>query len=93
MVKIEIVSTTVNEKAGTAKRTGKQYHIREQGAYVHVLDEAGKPARYPVACVVPLEEDAPPYQPGMYQIDPRSVYVGDFQRVQIGRLRLMALPK
>lgn len=91
MIRIEVVSTTVDEKHGTSRKSGKPYAIREQNAYAHVLDESGKPAKYPVQCRIGLEENAPPYTPGMYQLDPRSIFVGEFGRLSIGRLRLVPL--
>ena len=86
MIRIEIVSTAVEEKSGN--KNGKDWRIREQAGYAFLVDEQGKPHKYPVACVIPLEKDAPAYQPGFYTLDPKSLYVGDFRRLEIGRLRL-----
>jgi hypothetical protein len=90
MIKIEVVSTEFDEKSGTSQRN-KPYTIREQAAYAHVLDAQGKPGKYPVACKLPLEADQPPYQPGFYTVDPRSVVVGDFGRLGFGRVKLQPL--
>ena len=90
MIKIEVVSTLFDEKSGTGKN-GKPYVIREQGAYAHVLDEQGKPGKYPVACKLALEGDQPPYQPGFYTFDGRAVFVGDFGRLSLGRVKLTPL--
>ncbi len=86
MIRVEVVSTTVDERSGN--KNGKNWTIREQGAYAHLLDDQGKPMKYPVACSVPLDREAPPYQPGFYTLDMRSVYVGDFRRLELGRVRL-----
>ena len=86
MIRIEIVSTVVDERSGN--KNGKNWQIREQSAYAHLLDEHSKPFKYPVACSIPLEKDAPPYQPGFYALDLRSVYVGDFRRLELGRVKL-----
>jgi hypothetical protein len=80
----------VDERHGTSKG-GKAWTIREQGAYAHVLDKDGKAAKYPVATKINLEPDAAPYQPGFYTLDPRSIFVGDFQQMQLGRVKLMPL--
>jgi hypothetical protein len=87
MIRIEVVSSTVDERSGT--KNGKDWLIREQEAYAHLLDEHGKPRKYPVACSIPLEKDAPPYQPGFYTLDLRSIYVGDFRRLELGRVKLV----
>lgn len=87
MIRIEIVSSTVDERSGN--KNGRNWVIREQGAYAHLLDEHGKPLKYPVACLVPLEKDAPPYPLGFYTLDLRSVYVGEFRRLELGRVKLL----
>ncbi len=86
MIRIEIVSTEVDEKSGN--KNGKDWRIREQEAYAHLIGQDGKPGKYPVACSIQLDKDAPAYQPGFYTLDPRSLYVGDFRRLELGRLRL-----
>ena len=87
MIRIEVVSTVVDERSGN--KNGKNWLIREQGAYAHRLDENSKPLKYPVACSIPLEKDAQPYQPGFYTLDLRSVYVGEFRRLELGRVKLV----
>ena len=87
MIRIEVVSSTFDERSGV--KNGKSWVIREQAAYAHLLDETGKPHKYPVACSIPLEKDAPAYQPGFYTLDLRSVYVGDFRRLELGRVKLV----
>ena len=86
MIRIEVVSSTVDERSGN--KNGKDWLIREQSAYAHLLDEYGKPFKYPVACSIPLEKDAPAYQAGFYTLDLRSIYVGDFRRLELGRVKL-----
>ena len=87
MIRIEVVNTTVDERSGN--KNGKNWLIREQAAYAHLLDEFGKPMKYPVACSIPLEKEAQPYQPGFYTLDLRSIYVGDFRRLELGRVKLV----
>ena len=87
MIRIEVVNTSVDERSGN--KNGKNWVIREQAAYAHLLDDQGKPMKYPVACTLPLEKDAPPYQAGFYTLDARSIYVGDFRRLELGRVRLL----
>ena len=87
MIRIEVVNTTVDERSGN--KNGKNWLIREQSAYAHLLDEFSKPLKYPVACTIPLDKDAAPYQPGFYTLDMRSVYVGDYRRLELGRVKLV----
>ena len=87
MIRIEIVSSSVDERSGN--KNGKDWLIREQGAWAHLLDDSGKPLKYPVACSIPLEKDARPYGEGFYTLDPRSIYVGDFRRLELGRVKLV----
>ncbi len=87
MIRIEIVSTNVDEKSGN--KNGKDWKIREQSAWAHLLDEFGNPEKYPVACSITLEKNAPAYAPGFYTLDPRSLYVGNFRQLEIGRVRLI----
>jgi len=92
MIKVEIDSKSIDERSGTSQK-GKPYLIREQIAYAHTLGEDGKPGKYPVRCKIGLEEKQAPYEPGFYSIDPRCFIVGDFDRVSIGRLRLIPQTK
>jgi hypothetical protein len=87
MIRIEVVSPHVEERSGI--KDGKNWLIREQSAYAFVLDPEGNPAKYPVACSIMLEKNDRPYQPGFYTLDPRSIYVGDFRRLELGRLKLL----
>lgn len=87
MIKIEVESSTVDERSGV--KNGKPWTIREQGAYAHILDEFGKPGKYPVRCRLGLEDKAPAYQPGMYTFDARAIIVGDFDRLGLGRVKLV----
>jgi hypothetical protein len=89
VIKIEVSSGAVDEKRGTGRASGRAYVIREQSAYAFVVGEDGKPAKYPVACKLPLEDDQPAYAPGMYTFDARAVIVGDFGRLALGRVKLV----
>ena len=91
-IRIEVADdTSVTTKSGTSKKNGSAYTIHEQTAYAHVLDENGKPGKYPVKCKVPLDDPDKHYRPGFYTVDPRSFYVGDFDSLGVGRLRLVPI--
>lgn len=88
MIRIEVDKPTVTEKHGTSAK-GRPYTIREQVAYAHVIDEDGKPGKYPVKCRLSLGDDQPPYAPGMYTLAPASVKVGDYDRLELDRVQLV----
>jgi len=87
MIKIEVDSTTVDERSGV--KNGKPWTIREQAAYAHVLGDDGKAGKYPVRCRLSLEDKQAAYAPGMYTFDARAVIVGDFDRLGLGRVKLV----
>ena len=94
MIDIEVKSAYVNTKSGVSAKSGKPYSIREQEAYAHVYGRDCKPAPYPVRVNLSLEDDQPPYQPGLYTLSPVCVYVDRFGSLSLARPKLMpAQPK
>ena len=83
-MKIIIKSDAVNVRNGMS-RSNKQYSIREQQA---ALDNGGD---FPHPFVLNLEDKQPAYPPGEYTLDPSSVYVGDFNKLTLGRVKLLPL--
>lgn len=73
MLKIEIKSTEVVNKSGTAARSGKPYSINEQSAYFH---QPGK--EYPIEINITLQDGQNSYAPGFYDLDESSFFVGRF---------------
>jgi len=86
MIRIEATAKVIT-KAGTSK-AGKPYSIREQVCYAHLLDDDGKPGKYPQLCHLSLSDDQDAYAPGDYMLDPRSVIVGDFHALGLKRIAL-----
>lgn len=84
-LKIEVKSTEVETRTGTSPRTGKPYTIRSQVAYAFTLERNGQPRSYPERISLNLEDNDQPYPVGVYYLDDRSVYVGDFGRLMLGR--------
>ncbi|WP_109014409.1 single-stranded DNA-binding protein [Novimethylophilus kurashikiensis] len=84
-LKIEIKSAEIETRHGTSARTGKPFTIRSQIAYAHTLERNGTPRAYPERISINLEDDDQPYPVGTYTLDDRSVYVGDFGRLMLGR--------
>ena len=81
-VKIEIKSGEVLQRAGTGK-DGKPYAFREQIGWLDTGEE------YPHKIRVPVEQGKAPYPPGNYVMDPSCLYVGKFNKLSLGRLRLL----
>ena len=75
MIKITVAQSTVKEISGTAKGTGKPYHLRFQAAYAHTVDKDGNTPPYPEKFEVILDKDAPPYAPGDYTLHPSAIYI------------------
>lgn len=90
MIKIEISSASFDAKNGVSARTGKAYSIREQEGWAFLTDRDGKPQPHPQRIKLTLADDQPPYNPGVYQLDPSSIFVGDFAQLNI-RARLRPL--
>lgn len=73
MIKIEVKSTELRQKAGTGKKSGKAYSFREQSAWAHL---PGKP--YPVEIVLTRNDNEPAFPVGVYDLSPESFYVDGF---------------
>ena len=91
MIRIEIRSSEVKVKSGVARNSGKPYEIRSQEGYAHTVDKDGKARPYPQQIEVPLEKDQAAFGPGSYAIAPGSLYVGEYNRLMLGRLLLVPL--
>lgn len=90
MIDIEIESTSVKTKSGVAAKTGKAYSIREQQAWAYLLHpDTKQKQKHPVSIVLTLEDNQEPYPTGSYIMHPASIYVGSFDRLNIGRIQLM----
>ena len=76
--RIEITSMSIDVRNGTSQRTGNAYSIRSQIAYLH---QEGVP--YPTMLKINLEENASPYQIGMYDLDSSSLVIGRYDDLQL----------
>lgn len=83
-MKIEIRDS--RDIARQGEKNGRRWQIREQVGYIHLVD---KP--YPVEIRFSLDADQPPYPAGEYEISESTFFVGKFQRLEVGRLRLVPL--
>ncbi|WP_193076136.1 single-stranded DNA-binding protein [Pseudomonas sp. FME51] len=73
----EIHSTFVNERTGKSARTGNDYKLREQEAWVQIGD-----APYPQKTKVMLDEGQAAYAPGKYMLHERSFSIGKYDSLQ-----------
>lgn len=91
MIKIEIktgVATTRNVNVSKGRNAGTVMQMTEQEAWAFTVDQQGTPHPYPSRIVLDIEQGAQPYPPGFYTIAPASVYVGDFSKLKLGRVKL-----
>ena len=91
MFRIEIADTNVKRMKGTSKRTGNDYDMAMQEAYLH------KGGKYPEKFEVPLlkndkGEFAPPYAVGYYVPSAESYEVRD-GRFSINAFELRLVPE
>lgn len=93
MIRIEITEAVIEHRQQTAKNGGKVYDFYTQKAFAFLPDSLGKVGKYPQQIEISHDKDSPAYQVGMYTLDPRSLFVGDFHKLAIGRLKLAPLPK
>lgn len=82
-IKIKVNSTEVEKKTGVNGRG--PWEIIEQEAFMFKTGD-----EFPEKIVLTLDKGAQPYQPGMYELDEKSVYVGQFKQPQL-RMRLKPL--
>lgn len=77
MLKVEIDSTSLNERKGISSKTQRPYHLRMQTAYLHIVDLDGKPAKYPEKFELMLDSEQAPFPPGFYLLHPSAISVDD----------------
>lgn len=75
MIKVTVYQQPVREMSGTARESGKPYHMRIQTAYAHIVDEQGTALPVPEKFEIILDKDAQPFAPGEYTLHPSSLYL------------------
>jgi hypothetical protein len=83
MLKVSITTTAIQIKSGISSKTGKPYEIREQPAWIFLVDEQGKQQPYPVSFMLMLEKNQAPYALGDYVLHSSSLQSGRFGSLQI----------
>jgi len=83
MLKVSITTNNVQVKKGVSNKTGKPYEIREQPAWVWLIDEQGKQQPHPVTFMLLLDRDQAAYALGDYILLPSSIESGRFGSLHI----------
>jgi len=92
MIRIEIKSGQFRTKEGVSKGTGKPWKMVEQQIYIHGFYQNGFPSDVPRASTIQLDNEKPvPYPVGLYAIGDESMFFGDFDKFQMGRIKLVPL--
>lgn len=76
-VVFEIHSNMVHERKGKSQRTGNDYNIRTQEAWVQIGD-----APYPQKTKITLGDGQTAYHPGNYELHDRSFSIGKYEAFQ-----------
>lgn len=90
MISIEIKSDQVTSKTGLSKRTGQNYSMREQEAWAFLIGQQdGRQQPFPTRIILTLDDNQIPFSVGSYNLDPASIFVGQFYRLSLGKLKLV----
>ena len=92
MIRIEVVNVIPDTKNGVSAKSGKPYSIREQEAWAYTYNAQGTLNPHPQKIKIILEDAQQPYPAGQYMLDASSLYVGKFDSLMIGRVKLLAKP-
>jgi Helix-destabilising protein len=87
LIKVEIKPSQAlaDTRSGTSKTTGKPYTISEQSAYIFLGGD------YPELFKITLETGQEPYPVGFYSLHETSLYIGQFNKLAVGRVKLIPL--
>lgn len=77
-VMIEIATQKVITRSGRSQRTGNNYSMREQEAFLH---KPGQP--YPDKIKITLGDDQPPYTNGNYDLEPDSFFPNKYGALDV----------
>ena len=83
MINIVVTASPIVERKGTAKLTGKPYHLRIQTAHAFTIDEHGVIAEFPDKFEILLDPEQAPYARGKYQLQPSAVFVNRDGRLDV----------
>ena len=86
MLTIEVKDGNTQSRTVVNKKTGEEMIFHELEAWAKLVDE-GYPERVKLSM-----NDGASLRPGMYTIKSSSFYVGQYNKLQIGRVELEPLP-
>ena len=81
MIRIEVQNTTVFTRSGVSGRTGQPFQIHYQQCVAYTVDRDG--VINPASVQINIPRGREPYQPGIYELVPGSVYVNRFSQLEI----------
>lgn len=73
------------------KTSSKGNPYKTQEAFVHLIGENGEPERFPRRTELLFRASEEGYAPGEYAMAPQSVRVGQYDRLELGRVVLLPL--
>lgn len=89
MIAIEIKTDQFTIRSGIGKKTGQNYSIREQEAWAWLCGDEGFLQPFPTRFVIALDDNQPVFPIGHYTLNPSSIFVAQFSRLSLGRLKLI----
>lgn len=82
-MRVEIKSEKTAVRSGTTD-DNRKWSVEEQQGYAYTVDRDGEAKPFPEAVTIRLPDGAKPYPVGMYELDERSFYVGQYGRLTLG---------
>jgi Helix-destabilising protein len=83
MIKVVVSTPEIREMKGTAKVSGKPYHMRIQTAHAYTCDKDGVIGEFPDKFEISLDTDQAPYPRGAYTLSPSALFVGRDGRLEV----------
>lgn len=93
MLKIEIREALFSERQQDYVKDGqkKTATFKDQIGWAFVTLPSGNPAPYPEKVSIGLDKDQGPFPVGFYTLALESLYVGRFDKLQVGKIKLKPL--
>ncbi|WMT17218.1 single-stranded DNA-binding protein [Serratia fonticola] len=87
LIKVEVKPSQAlaDTRSGVSKTTGKPYTISEQSAYIYLGGD------YPELFKITLDEGQKAYPVGLYSLSETSLYIGQFNKLTVGRIKLVPI--
>ncbi|MDH3001575.1 DNA-binding protein [Chelonobacter oris] len=86
LLKVQVFeSSKVEERSGVSQKTGKNWIIRTQEAYINLGGQ------FPVQIKLRLQGEQLPYLAGFYYVHPQSFKVNAYHDLQVGDIVLIPI--